>query len=137
MAPSFQKRGHPVRRAAVVSGLALLAMVLPATAHAQFVVAPGEGCPPTLNVIESTGIRTFSPYDPRFMGGVSVAMGDVNADGTPDIITGAGRTGGPHVAVFSGTDFSVIASFFAYNPLFAGGIHVAAGDINGDGHADI
>jgi hypothetical protein len=31
----------------------------------------------------------------------------------------------------------VLHSFFAYDAAFAGGVHVAAGDVNGDGFADI
>jgi uncharacterized repeat protein (TIGR01451 family) len=86
-----------------------------------------------------TGALRFSffAYDPYFTGGVRVAVGDVNGDGVPDIITGAGPSGGPHVKVFSGTDLSVIASFFAYDPAFFGGVYVAAGDADGDGRADI
>jgi serralysin len=39
--------------------------------------------------------------------------------------------------VFSGANLSVLRSFDAYAPAFAGGVQVAAGDITGDGRADI
>lgn len=85
--------------------------------------------------------HSFFAYDARFTGGVRVALADVNRDGTPDIITGAGPGGGPHVRVFDGATGQplpgLIGSFYAYNPLFGGGVFVAAGDINGDGRADV
>src|SRR5262249_9189652 len=68
---------------------------------------------------------------------------------TADIITAAGPGGGPHVKVIDGTKLAqlqanfqiansaLLGSFFAYGPTFAGGVYVAAGDLNGDGHADI
>ncbi len=82
-------------------------------------------------------LSRFLAYDAGFLGGVSVAVADVDGDGVPDIVTGAGRGGGPVVKVFSGTDGREIESFFAFEPTFSGGISVAAGDLDGDGIAEI
>jgi streptogramin lyase len=79
----------------------------------------------------------FLAYDPRFTGGVRVAQGDVNGDGIPDIITAPGPGGEPDIRVFSGYSGALIREFLAYAPGFAGGVFVAAGDVNGDGRADI
>jgi hypothetical protein len=83
-----------------------------------------------------TNVASFFPYTPSFSGGVRVAVGDVNGDGAPDIITGSG-VGGGHVKVFSGRDQSELRSFLPYDPGFLGGIYVAAGDVNGDGFDDV
>jgi hypothetical protein len=80
--------------------------------------------------------RQLAPYG-GFTGGIRVALGDVNADGVKDVITGAGPGGGPHVQVFDGLTGAVLRSFFAYSVNFAGGVYVAAGDVTGDGVDDI
>jgi hypothetical protein len=82
-------------------------------------------------------LYSFMAYDVHFQGGVRVAGGDVNGDGKADIITAPGFSGGPDVRVFSGATGQLIQEFLAYAPGFLGGVYVAAGDINGDGHADI
>ena len=80
---------------------------------------------------------SFFAYAPTFLGGVSVATGDLNGDGVREIITGAGIGGAPQVNVYSGGSFALMHSFFAYDTRFAGGIFVAAGDLTGDHHAEI
>src|SRR5215203_1781986 len=108
-------------------------------ASAQMVVGPGSGGGvPEFHLIEPTGTRTVNAF-PWFLGGINVTLGDINGDGVMDVIVGAGAgpDGGPHVRVFSGTDLSELASFYAYDPSFAGGVTVAAADVDGDGRADI
>jgi hypothetical protein len=105
-----------------------------------YAIGADQGGGPEVKVYDAaTGALKldFFAYDAKFTGGVRVAIGDVNGDGTPDIITAAGPGGGPHVKAFSGKDGSQLASFFAYDPGFTGGVNVAAGDVNGDGVADI
>src|SRR5207302_3111149 len=106
----------------------------------DIITGAGAGGAPHVKVFSGADgalLMSFFAYDPAFRGGVFVAAGDVDGDGRPDIITGAGPGGGPHVKVFSGATGAEIRSFFAYAPTFAGGVRVAAGDVNGDGRVDI
>src|SRR5262249_21381824 len=43
----------------------------------------------------------------------------------------------PHVKAFSGLNGALLTQFFAYDATFRGGVFVAAGDVTGDGKADI
>jgi hypothetical protein len=88
-------------------------------------------------ISDAAVIDSFFAYAPTFTGGVLVAAADVDGDGMADIITGTGAGGGAHVRVFSGADRHSLASFFAYDASFRGGVNVAAGDVDGDGRADI
>jgi hypothetical protein len=104
------------------------------------VTAPGPGGGPHVKVFDGlTGsvLFQFMAYDPAFRGGVFVAVGDTNGDFIPDIITGAGAGGGPHVILWDGQNASqgnlaYQKIFFAYDPRFTGGVSVACGDVNGD-----
>ena len=82
-----------------------------------------------------TETLSFFPYS-SFTGGVRVAAADFNADGVPEVVTGAGAGGPAHVKVFNGVTNAEIHNFFAY-PGFNGGVYVAAGDVTGDGRADV
>lgn len=120
--------------ALLVSALAGLA----ATSRADIIVGAGTGFEPLVQVHSpASPPSSFHAYPAGFLGGVRVAAGDINGDGIPDIITGAGAgsTGG-HVRVFDGQSGGQLNSFFAYGG-FSGGVHVASGDVTGDGYADI
>jgi hypothetical protein len=106
----------------------------------DMVVSAGSGFAPLVKIIDSvdgTTITQFSAYDNNFKGGLYVSVADVNNDGFAEIVTGAGAGGGPHVKVFDGRTHSEIASFFAYDSNFRGGVSVATFDFNNDGTLDI
>src|SRR5207253_1236041 len=54
-----------------------------------------------------------------------------------DVVAAPGPGGGPEVKVYDGATGAVARDFFAYDPGFRGGVSVAAGDVNGDGRADV
>ncbi len=107
---------------------------------ADIITGAGAGGGPHVRVFSGANgqeLAGFYAYPANFIGGVSVAAGDVNGDGLADVITGAGLGGGPHVKVFRGGSYAEHYSYFAYGASFSGGVSVAAGDVNGDGKADI
>src|SRR5262249_40862064 len=106
----------------------------------DIIAAAGPGGGPHVRVFSGVDLHQlygFFAYDPSFTDRGFVAAGDANGDGFADIVTGAGPGGGPHVRVFSGKDQSELIGYFAYDPSFRGGVHVAAGDVDGDGKADV
>jgi len=121
------------------------------TAGDDIIVGPGPGSSAQIKVFDGAGseLGSFFAYDTNFIGGVTVATGDVNADGNDDIIVG-GSIGLSNVRVIDGTKLdmvdessgvieseAILADFFAFNLSYSGGINVASGDVNGDGFADV
>ena len=82
-------------------------------------------------------IRNFFAFDTGFRGGVTVAAGDVNGDGKADIVVGKMAGSTPEVKVFSGASGATLFDVYALNPSYTGGVSVAAGDIDGDGKAEV
>ena len=131
---------------------ATVQVTVPALATAYNLVAVGSVSDSRVTVYDASTrkfVTEFFAFGPTFPGGVKVAVGDVNGDGTADVIVGAGLGGAPHVKVIDGTklgtlppdgsipDTALIASFFAFDPTVRGGVFVAAGDVNGDGRSDV
>jgi hypothetical protein len=90
---------------------------------------------------DGTLVLDFAPYPAPYAGPVSVALGDINGDGFPDLVTSA-TVGNPDVRVFDGRALaqgtvSLLTQFFAYGLNFNVGANVAVGDISGNGFADL
>jgi suppressor of ftsI len=101
------------------------------------------------NPVTGAVVANFLAFQRSYQGGVRVAVGDVNGDGVYDIIVGKAQ-GSSQVKVINGTKLNqvnpktgviapsaLLGSFLAYESGFQGGLFVAAGDINGDGRADV
>jgi len=81
--------------------------------------------------------KEFSPYDIKFRGGVSIAAGDINGDGTPEIITAPGSGGTSHIRIFNALGKALTPGFLAFQSSQRSGIRVAAADLDGDGRYEI
>lgn len=79
----------------------------------------------------------FFAFSDKFLGGADVAVGDIDHDGTQEIIVGAGPGDKPYVKVFNKNTQEVERTFLAYGDTFTGGVRVAVGDINGDEYQEI
>jgi hypothetical protein len=120
------------------TGVTLVDPPLQPNTH-YIITGAGYGHAPLISVYNTMNVLElqFYAYDPRFLGGVRVALGDVSGDGVPDIIAAPGPGGGPDVRIFDGRNGDLIGEFMAYDPRFNGGLFIAAGDFNCDGFADI
>ncbi len=136
--------------ASFTGGVFLAAGDLTGDGRPELVVSPDQGGGPRVQVLTVSG-TTLSPLadffgidDPNFRGGARVAVGDLTGDGVGDLIVAAGSGGGPRVAVYAGGSVSggkfttkPIGDFFAFEQGLRDGVFVAAGDVNGDGRADL
>jgi hypothetical protein len=112
----------------------------------DLVVTPDEGGGPRVRVFDGNGFARVADFygidDPNFRGGARAAVGDVNHDGTGDLVVAAGFQGGPRVAGYdgkslAGTPRRVFADFFAFERELRNGVFLACGDVDGDGFAEV
>lgn len=105
----------------------------------DIVAAAGPGGGPIIKVFDGKDgslLAGFFAFNAAFRGGVgSVAATDLDGDGKAEVVVGAGAGGGPAVAVFHGGDLSEVQRFFAFDPVFRGGVNVTAGAFAGIGPA--
>lgn len=79
----------------------------------------------------------FYPFGTHYHGGVRVAIGDVDGDGSNDLIVAQGNFGN-QVKVYSGGDSAqLLVTITVGGAHYTGGLNVTAGDIDGDGRAEI
>jgi hypothetical protein len=103
---------------------------LDADGRDEIITAPGAGGGPHVKVFRGDGTRIsqFFAYGTGFRGGVDVAAYPAT-DATPAVIvTAAGRSGGPHVRVFT-PDGTRLAQFFSGSESFRGGLRLSVADL--------
>lgn len=83
---------------------------------------------------------TFA-YQTSFTGGVNLSIGDIDGNNRDNIITAPASEGGSNVRAYNFNTTTGKLQLtdwrFAYEQEFKGGINVAAGDLDGDGNAEI
>jgi len=86
----------------------------------------------TIYNADGTVHAKFAPYTESFKLGINLAIGDLEHDGSVEIVTGTENGGGPQIRIFNKNGNLINPGFFAYDTAFRGGVNVAIGDLNGD-----
>jgi hypothetical protein len=139
--------------ASFVGGVFVTALDMDGDGKAEVVVSPDQGGGPIAAIYSGAKLtagdgdaaqllRYFAIDDPSFRGGARPTLGDINGDGKAELTVSAGFLGGPRITVWDGA--SVLAgaprqllNFFAFENTLRNGAFVSAGDVTGDGRADL
>jgi len=115
--------------------------------RSDIVITPDEGGGPRVRAFRGGDFAPIADFlgieDPNFRGGARAAVDDLNGDRIGDLIVAAGFGGGPRIAAFDGASLTkpnrikIFADFLAFEDSLRNGAFVAAGDIDGDGYADV
>ena len=144
----------PAYEPSFLGGIYVAAADLNGDGKADIVTGTDQGGGPRVRVFDGADVAAGNPAprvladflaidDPDFRGGVRVSLGDLNRDGTPDLVVSAGYGGGPRIAGYDGRSLAAGAptrlfpDFFGFESTLRNGAFVAAGDETGDGAADI
>jgi hypothetical protein len=133
--------------ASFTGGIYVAAGDITGDGKADLVITPDEGGGPRARVFSGNGFTQIADFfgidDPNFRGGARAAIGDLNGDGKGDLLVAAGFGGGPRVAAYDGAGLGpnggpkLFGDFFAFEQSLRNGTFIAAGDVNGDGFADL
>lgn len=101
------------------------------------------GSPPFVLALDQTTFvvkHSFAPFIGTYTGGVHLAAGDLTGDGKPEILTATGVGIAAELRIYDGASTGMTPTLLLAVPLaglFPDGLFVAAGDISGDGIADL
>jgi hypothetical protein len=77
------------------------------------------------------------PFGKKYTGGLAVAIGDTDGDKKGEAIFGAGTGIVGEIIIYDGGLNKIKSRFFPFDKKYKDGIKIAAGDINGDGRAEV
>jgi len=104
----------------------------------EIITGAGAGGGPHVKIFNFDGkvISEFYAFNKNTQTGINLACADVHGDGQPEIIVTSEQKSLPSVRIFSYVG-NLLDSFFVYKPDFLTGLYIGAGDLNGDGAAEI
>jgi glucose/arabinose dehydrogenase len=107
----------------------------PPTPNTSVIAAGSGGAVLALNA--DGGARFAARPFGAFAGSVRVATGDMNGDGIEDVVAVSGPGAPPMVVLYDGANGAEAGRFLAFDGRYSGGLNVTAGDVTGDGKADV
>lgn len=89
----------------------------------EIITAPGEGMETAIRIFDNYGAikKQFNAFERNFQNGISLAAGDLNNDGSAEIIAAAGPGGAPHVRIFNPKG-ELLESYYAMEEGFNKGL---------------
>ena len=80
---------------------------------------------------------SYLAYAENVVGGLNLAVGDIDGNGIDELVTVPLSGGGPHIRAFRQGGQATTLNIFAFHSDYRGGVNIAVGDINNDGRAEI
>ena len=93
----------------------------------EIIISTMSNSSPYIMVYDIHGklLSTFLAYNKGFKGEVSVEIVDVNSDYKNEIVTAAGKNGGPHIRAFD-MQGRLVNQFFAYDTKDRNGVYLTS-----------
>jgi hypothetical protein len=104
----------------------------------EIIVGSGPWQETEIRLFKSTGeiLDSFKPAGINKWSGARTAAGDLDGDGTKEIIVAPGWGSTPEVQIFT-LDGTFVRKFLVYAKNFRGGVNLTVGDQDGDGRDEI
>jgi len=98
----------------------------------EILAAPASQAAGQVRIFDYNGklIKQFSVGNKYWRGGLNLAVGDIDADGSTEIIAAAASGNEPKVNILTAGG-KLLQSFYAYEKKFRGGVKVAVASLNG------
>lgn len=99
-------------------------LILPASGNKEFKLASSNGT--IVKKLTASEIKS----------GFNLAAGDINNDGTEEIVAAAKSGSEPNIYIYNSSG-KLLKKFLAYDKKFRGGVNISVSDLNDDGQSEI